>query len=169
MKKISKSESCVCGSGVSFGQCCSPVLAGLEKAKTAQALMRSRYAAYVVGDIEHIKKTQNAKSGGDFDEANAKEWSEKSEWNGLEIVRTEKGLAGDETGIVEFKARFKFEGKEACHHETAFFKREAGEWNFVEGKVAQEPYRLTEPKLGRNDLCSCGSGKKFKKCCLVTS
>jgi len=24
---------------------------------------------------------------------------------------------------------------------------------------------LTE-KLGRNDLCPCGSGKRFKKCCL---
>jgi uncharacterized protein YecA (UPF0149 family) len=22
------------------------------------------------------------------------------------------------------------------------------------------------PKLGRNDLCGCGSGKKNKKCCL---
>ena len=26
--------------------------------------------------------------------------------------------------------------------------------------------RRTEPKLGRNDLCSCGSKKKYKKCCL---
>ena len=23
-----------------------------------------------------------------------------------------------------------------------------------------------EEKLGRNDLCPCGSGKRFKKCCL---
>lgn len=26
----------------------------------------------------------------------------------------------------------------------------------------------TEPKIGRNDLCTCGSGKKYKKCCLNT-
>ena len=24
----------------------------------------------------------------------------------------------------------------------------------------------TEPKIGRNELCKCGSGKKFKKCCI---
>jgi hypothetical protein len=28
-----------------------------------------------------------------------------------------------------------------------------------------EPYR-SDPKIGRNDLCPCGSGKKYKKCCI---
>ena len=28
--------------------------------------------------------------------------------------------------------------------------------------------KLLEEKLGRNDLCPCGSGKRFKKCCLAT-
>lgn len=28
----------------------------------------------------------------------------------------------------------------------------------------QETYRRDTPKLGRNDPCHCGSGKKFKKC-----
>jgi uncharacterized protein len=28
-----------------------------------------------------------------------------------------------------------------------------------------EPFKRTEPKVGRNDPCSCGSGKKFKNCC----
>lgn len=26
-------------------------------------------------------------------------------------------------------------------------------------------YRRSEPKIGRNDPCPCGSGKKYKKCC----
>ncbi|WP_145311607.1 SEC-C metal-binding domain-containing protein [Gimesia fumaroli] len=26
--------------------------------------------------------------------------------------------------------------------------------------------KLLEEKLGRNDLCPCGSGRRFKKCCL---
>ena len=30
---------------------------------------------------------------------------------------------------------------------------------------AQEPVRRTEAKVGRNDPCPCGSGKKYKKCC----
>lgn len=28
----------------------------------------------------------------------------------------------------------------------------------------QKPYLRAEPKIGRNDPCHCGSGKKFKKC-----
>jgi hypothetical protein len=27
------------------------------------------------------------------------------------------------------------------------------------------PYKRNEPKIGRNDVCPCGSGKKYKKCC----
>jgi len=27
-----------------------------------------------------------------------------------------------------------------------------------------EPFRRSTPKIGRNDPCHCGSGKKFKKC-----
>ncbi|MFO7593208.1 MAG: SEC-C metal-binding domain-containing protein [Pseudomonadota bacterium] len=30
----------------------------------------------------------------------------------------------------------------------------------------QEPYIRPEAKIGRNDPCPCGSGKKYKKCCL---
>lgn len=34
-----------------------------------------------------------------------------------------------------------------------------------EGQSAAAPVRRTEPKVGRNDPCPCGSGKKFKQCC----
>jgi uncharacterized protein YecA (UPF0149 family) len=30
----------------------------------------------------------------------------------------------------------------------------------------EEPYRREQPKTGRNDLCFCGSGKKYKNCCI---
>lgn len=30
----------------------------------------------------------------------------------------------------------------------------------------QEPYRREQMKIGRNDPCFCGSGKKYKHCCL---
>ena len=35
----------------------------------------------------------------------------------------------------------------------------------AKGPVIQLPSRREEPKVGRNDPCSCGSGKKFKQCC----
>ena len=33
------------------------------------------------------------------------------------------------------------------------------------GDQEQAPFRRDEPKIGRNDPCHCGSGKKFKHCC----
>ncbi len=35
----------------------------------------------------------------------------------------------------------------------------------VDDDAPAEPYVRPEPKIGRNDACPCGSGKKFKKCC----
>jgi uncharacterized protein len=32
-------------------------------------------------------------------------------------------------------------------------------------RLAKSTVRRDEPKVGRNDLCPCGSGRKFKKCC----
>jgi hypothetical protein len=33
-----------------------------------------------------------------------------------------------------------------------------------QGGEPQEPFRHADPKQGRNDPCSCGSGMKYKKC-----
>jgi preprotein translocase subunit SecA len=34
-----------------------------------------------------------------------------------------------------------------------------------DGDAKKQPKRRAEPKVGRNDPCPCGSGKKYKKCC----
>ena len=44
---------------------------------------------------------------------------------------------------------------------------QANDWDDAEA-VVQQVIRL-EPKIGRNDPCPCGSGKKYKKCCLFVS
>ena len=33
------------------------------------------------------------------------------------------------------------------------------------GKKQKQPVKREEPRVGRNDPCPCGSGKKYKKCC----
>ncbi len=49
-------------------------------------------------------------------------------------------------------------------------RRAEGAWSFGEDEdtVFEEPYIAENPyrDVGRNDPCPCGSGKKFKKCCL---
>ena len=36
----------------------------------------------------------------------------------------------------------------------------------IDGKqIGNEPVKRDAPRIGRNDPCTCGSGKKYKKCC----
>jgi SEC-C motif-containing protein len=151
-----------------YDACCAPFVTGKKKAPTAVALMRARYAAYVVKNIDYIDQTQITLANESFDKEEALKWADSSEWQGLEIKKTQKGEASDNTGIVEFIAHYKDKtsGTELRHHETSLFQKDGGEWKFKEGQIhGAQPVKRLEPKLGRNDICSCGSGKKYKKCC----
>jgi curved DNA-binding protein CbpA len=44
-------------------------------------------------------------------------------------------------------------------------KRETGIYDEEPEYAPDQPIRRTQPKVGRNDPCPCGSGKKYKKCC----
>lgn len=134
-------------------------------AATAEALMRSRYTAYVKRDYKHLGESLSVAQRADYSEADAREWAESAEWLGLEILETVGGGEGDEEGTVRFCARFRVGGEEREHLEVARFEREEGRWVYA-GRVDEEakPVRRAEPKVGRNEPCPCGSGKKFKKC-----
>ncbi len=158
-------SNCPCGSGLAFDACCGPIIAGAP-AVTAEALMRSRYSAYVVRAFDHLGTSLSAEQRKDFSADEAKRWAESSEWLGLTVHRTDQGGQGDTAGAVEFTARFKTEGKEHEHHEIALFSREDGRWVYAgHAGGPGKTIRRETPKTGRNDPCPCGSGKKFKKCC----
>jgi SEC-C motif-containing protein len=157
-------SKCPCGSKQEFAVCCEPFIKGKTKAPTAEALMRSRYSAFATTDIDYVEKTTDPSARSTFDREGTIEWAKNSEWLGLEIVSASEGSAQDSTGFVEFIARYKYDGVERAHHERAEFKKRDKEWFFLDGKLVQAPVRA-EPKIGRNDPCACGSGKKFKKCC----
>jgi SEC-C motif-containing protein len=158
-------SDCPCGSGRSYETCCAPIIAGAP-ASTAESLMRSRYTAYVKHAYDHLGRTLSAEQRKDHSIEDAKRWAESSEWLGLKILRTEKGGVNDAEGLVEFAARFRTEGKEHEHLETALFTREDGAWVYAGQEAARgQTQRRETPKIGRNDPCPCGSGKKYKKCC----
>jgi SEC-C motif-containing protein len=159
-------DNCPCGSGIEYVQCCRPYIQGDENAPTAEALMRSRYCAYVKSEIDYIYHTTHPSKRSQFNHDESLEWSRKAEWKSLEILRTESGGVEDETGIVEFVALYHEKGKAVRHHEVAEFTKENGHWYFVDGQ-APKPAQVVRqgPKIGRNDPCPCGSGRKFKKCC----
>src|SRR5690606_1227925 len=131
-----------------------------------EALMRSRYTAFVKRDYAHLERTLSAEQRADFNLTETKRWAESSEWIGLKIGETTGGGPDDSEGTVAFTARFRVNGQEHDHVELATFGRENGAWVYT-GQVdtTPKPVRRETPKVGRNDPCPCGSGKKYKKCC----
>jgi SEC-C motif domain protein len=163
-------SDCPCGSGREFDACCGPIIAGTMPAPTAEALMRSRYTAYVKRAYAHLEASLSAEQRKDFSLEQTREWAEHAEFQGLSILRTEQGGPDDAEGVVEFSASFRATEKTHDHHETARFIREEGRWVYA-GMVETkgQTVRRETPKIGRNDPCPCGSGKKYKKCCGVAA
>jgi SEC-C motif-containing protein len=159
-------EPCPCGSGLEYTSCCEAIIQGTQAAATPALLMRARYSAYVKGEVKFLLRSIHPRKRHDMNEKDIQAWSANSEWHGLEILSTEGGGPDDQEGMVEFVAHYSQGENKYDHRERAHFKREEGAWYFLDGKVAgHEPFIRPTPKIGRNDPCSCGSGKKYKKCC----
>jgi SEC-C motif domain protein len=164
MNDLSATDPCPCGSGRLLESCCGPRHDGTAPAETAEALMRSRYSAYVRQRIDYLRQTLTPEAQAGFDPAETERWARESQWSGLSILRCEAGGPEDETGLVEFVATYQFSGRDFRHHEISRFTRLDGRWFYVDG---QQPALVprTAPRIGRNDPCTCGSGRKYKKCC----
>lgn len=154
--------NCKCGSEVQYGSCCAQFISGDKSPDTAEQLMRSRYTAYVIGEIDYIVDTTLPEMKDGINVEATKAWSEDSSWIGLEIHSLEEGSESDDFGYVEFTAKYENLGEIQEHREKAFFKKEDSKWYFVPD--ARKPIRKVD-KVGRNEPCPCGSGKKYKKCC----
>ena len=158
-------DLCPCGSNKAYGSCCQPVIKGEKHAATAEQLMRSRYSAYVKVEMEHIFTSLHPSYRTDYDEKKTRAWAENSEWHGMQILRTIKGGIDDQEAQVEFTVSYTESGMKQEHHELASFKKKDDVWYFTTGKNMPKIISHTSAKIGRNDPCSCGSGKKYKKCC----
>lgn len=144
---------CPCGSGKSLAACCG-VYHGGAAAPTAEALMRSRYSAYVLRDSAYLRDTWHLSTRpADLDIS-----KDETPWQRLVIADLEKGGENDSEGVVEFAAYF--QGGQL--HERSRFIKEGGNWFYLDGEMLPP---LKQEKPGRNAPCPCGSGKKYKRCC----
>jgi len=157
-------NSCPCGSGIPYADCCQPVIAGARMAATAEELMRARYTAYARVETDFLFDSTHPGHKQGYDHEGTRKWAEEAEWLGLDILDCRKGGRDDTVGEVEFKARYREKGALREHHEAARFRKEKDVWLFTEGTMVK-PKPLVSTKVGRNDPCPCGSGAKFKKCC----
>ncbi|MGW6173578.1 YchJ family protein [Arthrobacter sp. NPDC055138] len=123
MKTVPIDMPCPCGSGHTYGQCCRPFHRGDAEAPTAEALMRSRYTAFVAGDVDYLLRTwhpETRPAGLELDSALA--------WTGLQILRTRRGGESDRAGTVEFRATYREGGQEHAQQEKSTFVCEDGRW-----------------------------------------
>ena len=163
MTQPAADASCPCGSSQLFARCCQPFLLGEQAAPSAEALMRSRYTAFSLGESAYLLETWHPSTRpAKLDLRD----QESFVWLGLEILGTVEGQAGDRQGEVEFVARFSAAGVEHRLHERSAFRCEAGQWLYLDGRINPGHSTVQREKVGRNEPCPCGSGRKYKKCCL---
>lgn len=122
------SENCYCGNAHSYTDCCGRYINGQADAPTAEALMRSRYSAFVVEDEAYLLKTWV-----DGFRPSTLTFEDKTRWLGLKIKRVEAGSETDIEGVVEFVARYKLDGRAHRIHEVSRFVKVNGCWRYQDG------------------------------------
>ena len=124
-------DQCECGSGFDYPGCCGRLIEQGEPAETAEQLMRSRYTAFVRMNRQYLLESWHPAtrpSGIEFDI--------RQRWLGLKIRQTINGSASDRSGIVEFVARFKINGKASRLHETSYCERLHDRWHYHSGEFS---------------------------------
>ncbi|WP_231916943.1 YchJ family protein [Nocardioides scoriae] len=116
----SASAPCPCGSGRPLDGCCGPLLRSERQAATPEELMRSRYTAYAVGDIDHVWRTWHPRT-----RPPQVTHDPSTTWTRLEVLE-----AVDD--VVEFVASWRDDGGAGRLHERSLFARRAGRWFYLE-------------------------------------
>ena len=88
--------------------------------------MRSRYTAFALGNRDHVFRTWHPSTRPSEVSADP-----GTEWLGLTIHETEAGEATDESGVVEFTARYIDAGRGESLREVSLFRKRAGRWMYV--------------------------------------
>lgn len=113
--------TCPCGSETAYDGCCGRLHRGAAQAETAEELMRSRYAAYAVGDTDYVFRTWHPRTRPDDLTPDP-----GLTWTGLSIEAASEDW-------VEFVASYERGGVSGELRERSTFERRAGRWVYVDG------------------------------------
>lgn len=102
---IKVDDNCPCGSLKCYTHCCHRYHGGDEFAPTAECLMRSRYSAFVIQNIDYIVQTTLPALQPLLDVAALKAWAEQTWWTYLKIISTTPKI-GKRHAQVHFCAYF---------------------------------------------------------------
>jgi len=128
MKAIDTLTPCPCGNAAGYARCCGPLHDGAA-AVSAEALMRSRYSAYVLKREDYLLATWHPGTRPSHLKLAAQQ--PEPSWLGLDVKRHE--TRGDHA-TVEFVARLRYGGDKAQRmHEVSRFVRQDGRWFYLDG------------------------------------
>lgn len=153
---MKKTEPCCCGSGNVFSSCCGAIIEDHLEAKTPEALMRSRYSAYVLHNEKHLLRTWDISTRPD-----SVEFDDDTTWLNLQVHCAGIDRENPDKGTVNFTASFLTGGELFTMNERSNFRRRDEHWYYIDGE--NETVRTV---VSKKAPCPCGSGKKFKRCCL---
>ena len=150
---------CPCGSQLSYQQCCQPIISGSQAASSAEQLMRSRFSAFSLKEVDYLMQSWAGQKRVETERSALQQWCEQTKFIRLDIIDHYDGSHPCQA-FVEFKATYLFNNKFEVLHETSEFIQAQNRWFYLDGNTAVYPLAV-----GRNDLCPCQSGKKSKRCC----
>lgn len=148
-------EHCPCGQG-QYAVCCQPLHLKRQTAQTAEQLMRSRYSAFALQQIDYILETTALGQQVFLDRDAIADWSQANQWLKLEVVQHQPKLDKSHA-LVEFKAYYHDGKQQHIHHEISHFVLHQQHWYFLDPTL--------DMQITMKQPCICGSGKKFKQCC----
>lgn len=151
---LKQGQPCPCLSGQTYQSCCQPLHQKLKLANNAEQLMRSRYCAFVLGDVDYLINTLHIDQRKANEAELIQQTVDNTAWLGLMILDHK---SSQQTAQVEFIAFYQDDDIQQLH-ERSNFVFEQGQWFYVDGTF------LPAIKLKRNMPCFCGSGKKLKHC-----
>jgi SEC-C motif-containing protein len=131
MPEIDASARCPCGTGLTYGECCGPYLAGEMQPLTAERMMRSRYTAYAVRSAGYLLATWHSST-----RPSTLVLDPETEWIGLEILGRTGGGILDNRGTVEFRATYRNDGARLRQQENSSFVRANKNWFYVDGTIS---------------------------------
>ncbi|MEU4404559.1 YchJ family metal-binding protein [Streptosporangium sp. NPDC023963] len=118
--------SCPCGLPATYGDCCGRLHRGEASATTAEALMRSRFSAFGVGDAGYLLRTWHPST-----RPPVVELDDSVRWTRLEVLETTGGSSFHTEGAVRFRAHYVERGEAGHMEEHSRFARHAGDWAYV--------------------------------------
>ncbi|CAM3136241.1 YchJ family protein [Rariglobus hedericola] len=156
-------QPCSCGSGIDFALCCEPIISGKRPAATAEQLMRARFTAHVANENKFLHYTYLPSSRQPFVEDDG---VGPLGWTKL-VIHSHEPDVKPGISYVDFTAYYAEKEATGALHEKSEFQLIDGKWLFTRTlRQGPAPIKSSAPKAGRNDPCPCGSGKKYKQCCL---